>query len=214
MPPGQLALANTTVSKYGYDQTGQVDYQFNQHGFRGSEFIGNRSIFFLGNSTTFGIGVKQQDTFASQLSTTLDIPFGNLSFGAFYHENHDHLTNLARLLERDQDDIFVVQINNLDRRRVNSELVVGDNNKKYCMDKFLNYFDLVNTMLKGRDRLFIYWDNIDYNIPESIQKEILIYNKFHVDLSLPNNPKTFGQASHRAIYKILLAKIGQFNKCS
>lgn len=207
VPPGQIALANTRVSKYGYDQSGLVEYQFNQQGFRSPEFVPQRSIFFLGSSITFGIGLNQADTFASALANKLNLPFGNLGFGAFYHENHDHLANLTKLLERNQDDIFVIQINNLDRRRVSPGLVIANNDKKYCEDRFLDYFEVVNTMLKDRQRVFVYWDDVEYNIPDSIQKQILIYNKFHLDYSLPNNPTTFGLASHRAIYKILSTKI-------
>ena len=207
VPPEMLALANTQVNQFGYDQTKLVQYQFNQHGFRSPEFVTDRSIFFFGNSITFGIGLSQIDSFAELLSTTLGLPFGNLSLGCFYHENHDNLSNLTNLTTRDQDDLFVIQINNLDRRRVSSEVVILNNDKKYCEQKFLNYFDLVNTMLKGRRRLFLYWDTDEYDLPKSVQKELLIHNKFHLDRSLSNNASTFGSISHKAIAKVLLAKI-------
>ena len=212
VPPNQRVLAHTIVSNYGYDQTGQVQYQFNQQGFRSPEFVPDRSVFFLGNSITFGIGLNRPASFADQVSQQINRPYGNLGLGCFYHENHDHLLNLTNLLARDQDDIFVIQINNLDRNRVNSNLVIANNNKKYCEQRFLDYFDQITTMLKYRQKLFLYWDEMEYNIPESIQKEFLIYNKFHFDQSLSDNASTFGAASHTAIAKTLSSKIRQFDQ--
>ena len=125
------------------------------------------------------------------------------------HENHDHLDNIKLLLETGNDsDIYVVQINNLDRQRINNHIVLIENNQAVCKTRFLDYFDQVTELLKYKNRLFLYWDNKSYNLPDSITDQFTIFNKFCLDTSLPGYPETFGYKSHSAIAKVLTIKAG------
>lgn len=62
--PGMIELAGKCVDTFGKDKTKQVNYTFNQQGFRGPEFDFQPSYAFFGCSLVFGIGVHQQNTFA------------------------------------------------------------------------------------------------------------------------------------------------------
>lgn len=55
-----------TVDKFGLDQTGKIQYQFNQQGWRDNQdytFVPRHAFF--GNSSVFGIGVDHHNIFAS-----------------------------------------------------------------------------------------------------------------------------------------------------
>lgn len=58
-----LVHASNTVSKFGKDQTGKVNYSFNCHGFRGPDFDFIPKYAFFGCSLVFGVGVDQSQTF-------------------------------------------------------------------------------------------------------------------------------------------------------
>lgn len=67
----QLAfdVRNTVQSRWGKDQTGTVQYQFNAQGFRGNQnydWIPDHAFF--GNSSVFGIGVPNDKTLVSHFS--------------------------------------------------------------------------------------------------------------------------------------------------
>ena len=200
--PEMLGLAGQTVKQFGYDSTGTVDYRFNQLGFRSPALVDQPSVIAIGNSVTFGIGLAESSTFGFQTARALDMPYANFSVGCYYHENHDHLANIEQLLERQYDDVFIIQINNLDRRRTEQRVVDG-NDATWCVSRFLDYFEQINSLLRNRRKCFVYWDNIDYNIPTTIEKQLLIYNKFHLDSSLADKPHTFGTISHRAVARAI-----------
>jgi hypothetical protein len=171
-------------------------------GFRSPEITDHATLFVVGNSISFGIGLSESDTFVNQTARKLDMPFANLSFGCYFYENHDHLLNLKNLSQRKTDDIIVIQINNLDRRR-QGEIVLQGNDSKFCRDRFLDYFDQVNVLLEHKSKIFLYWDNIDHDLPKSVISQLLVYNKGHLDRSLPKNHNTFGIKSHNFIANIL-----------
>lgn len=57
---------NTTQSKWGKDQTGTIEYQFNGQGFRGTcDYSWIPTHAFFGNSAVFGVGVEVNETFVS-----------------------------------------------------------------------------------------------------------------------------------------------------
>jgi len=60
----------------------KIEYKFNKHGFRCSEFSSSKKgIMFLGCSFTFGVGLPKEDTWAYQLSQELKLKEINLSCG-------------------------------------------------------------------------------------------------------------------------------------
>ena len=214
VPEHQLALADQTVQNFVYDQRNQVEYKFNQLGFRSPEYSQDTSVVVVGNSISFGLGLAQEDTFGFKLSQQLGLQYNNFSFGGWLHENHDHLYNIQQLAKRDTDDIFVVQINNLDRCRIDSSTVKQGNDSSWCQKRFLDWFEQVTQALKHRNTYFLYWDTCDYDLPTSVQQQILINNKFHLDTSVPAHDMTFGLRSHHAVYQVLLSKLAKFSNRS
>jgi hypothetical protein len=194
-------LAHTTVSQFGYDTVGAVTYSFDSRGFR-SDNNGGRSLNMIGNSLSFGIGLDLQHTFGSQLAHHLNLELNNCSFGCYFHENHDHLQNLNNMVRQDSDDVFLIQINNLDRYR-DCEGVKTNIDAAFAIKRFLDYFDQTREICKNHHVIYVYWDNIHYSLPSSVISEISIYNKFHLDQSLPTHPDTFGSRSHQAIGRVL-----------
>lgn len=204
-------LANSTVKCFGYDQTNTVTYCFNELGFR-NNYSTSPSINVIGNSVTFGIGLEEQQTFGYLLSQKLNLPCNNFGFGCYFHENHDHLTNLEILSQRNTDDIFIVQINNLDRCRVDSNTVITAPSPEFGRKRFLEYFDQLLKLTAGRRTILVYWDNQDHNLPKSVIDKISIINKLHLDCAISNNTDTFGPRSHNAIAKTLASLyLSKFN---
>lgn len=203
-------LANSTVTQFGYDQSDSVTYRFNQLGFRNGLNAGT-SINLFGNSISFGIGLNEEQTFGYLLSQQLGLPYNNFSFGCYTHENHDHLDNIKILVEQKTNDIFIVQINNLDRFR-NGNHVISGLDSDFARTRFLDYFQQLLTLLVDQKFILMYWDDCNYNLPEHIIKQISIFNKFHLDRSIKHNENTFGARSNKAIAKTLASLyLAQFN---
>ena len=194
-------LANSTVNQFGYDDSGTVEYQFNQYGFR-NKYNNGTSINIIGNSISFGIGLPQEQTFGHLLSQKIGLPCNNFSFGCYAHENHDHIVNIKTLVEQNTNDVFIVQINNLDRLRIGND-VHKNIDPAIARSRFLNYFEQLSALLEKQKAILMYWDDQDYNLPENIIEQISIVNKFHLDQSIEHNSDTFGARSHSAIAKTL-----------
>ena len=202
----QSELAGKTVKSYGYDQQDLIDYSFNSLGFRSPEPTDDPRLVVIGNSVSFGIGLDMQHTFGSMLAQYTNRRLDNRSLGCFFHENHDQLHNIKLLAQQDQDSVFIIQINNLDRKRTGN-LVSSGNPSIWCVERFLDFFDQTENMLKNHPHRYIYWDNIEYCLPTTVLEKIVIKNKCHYDNSLPNNKNTFGAKSHRAISKVISTKL-------
>lgn len=207
VPQHMKALANQSVQNFVTDQRGVVAYQFDQWGFRTNGYHTQYNINIIGNSLSFGLGLKFSDTYGALTADSLGASVQNFSFGGYLHENHDHLSNIQRMTQQFGDDIFIVQFNNLDRRRIDYNTVIQNNDTAWCLQTFVNYFDSVDQLLKNRKKIYLYWDNIDYGIPKSIVNQITVYNKCHLDRSLDWNPNSFGAKSHKLLSKIILAKL-------
>jgi hypothetical protein len=207
VPAHMKQLANKSTQFFGYDQQGHINYEFNNLGFRTDNAVGHSTINLIGNSISFGIGLHYHQTFGSILSTNLNRKLNNLSFGCYFHENHDHITNIKKLANQDSDDIYIIQINNLDRQRIDPTLVISGNDQSFCKKRFLDYFDQVTELLKNKITFFLYWDDIYYDFSPSIINQILIFNKGHLDISLLNNKNTFGIKTNRFISNSIISKL-------
>jgi len=65
--PGMIKHQGQTVDRFGFDQTGTVDYQFNCNGFRSRvDFDFVPDYAFFGCSLVFGIGVPHEHVFANK----------------------------------------------------------------------------------------------------------------------------------------------------
>jgi hypothetical protein len=69
--PGMIQYLGQTVNQFGLDQTGTIDYQFNQQGFRSAtDFNFVPDYAFFGCSSVFGIGVANNYIFPSMFPQT------------------------------------------------------------------------------------------------------------------------------------------------
>lgn len=211
VPEYMKQSAGSTITKFGIDQQGLINYTFDSIGFRNNnELSHDPNLIIVGNSISFGLGINQTETFGHLTSKKINIPMYNISFGATLHENHDHLPNIRHIANRNVNDIIILQINNLGRQRIDDQTVTICTDKHWCKKRFINYFDELTGILKGTHAVFLYWDDVDYDLPKAITDQFLIYNKLHIDNSLPKQ-STFGIKTNTAIAKVLtyqLRKIG------
>lgn len=212
VPAHMKEFAAKTIINFKYDQTNTTSYRFNSLGFRSPEPTTNNSIIVIGNSVSFGIGLPEEQTYGSLVASAYQYNYLNCALGCYYHENHDYLINLKKLASRLTDDIFLIQINNLDRHRV-GDTVTSTGDKAQAVAKFIDYFNKIEEILHNKQKIYLYWDNVDYDLPDNIKSKFLIYNKFHLDSSIATMPDTFGTKSHLTISKIILSKLSQFSKC-
>jgi len=64
--PGMHKHSGHVLDRFGLDQTGRIQYRFNQQGFRsGVDFDFRPDYAFFGASLVFGIGVPEPQTFAA-----------------------------------------------------------------------------------------------------------------------------------------------------
>ena len=136
VPEHMKRMAKKSTRFFGYDCQGRIIYNFNELGFRTDNIDRQSAVNLFGNSISFGIGLNYHQTFGHILATNLNRKLNNFSFGCYLHENHDHITNIKTLANNDNDDIFIIQINNLDRQRINRTLVVSGNDKLFCKKDF------------------------------------------------------------------------------
>lgn len=204
VPNHQQQLANRTVTEFVIDQRSEIEYTFNTLGFRSDELTPQPTVISVGNSITFGIGLPYSHTFTSLVGTKLNRPSFNMSFGCFKHENSDHLRNLQIIAKREEDDILLVQLNNISRRRVSKDDVITTQGEyTFDLSRLRSYVDEVSELFKNKKLVFLHWDDVGVTLPQDISARILIYNKLHLDVSLPTHSDTFGVASHRAVANVI-----------
>jgi hypothetical protein len=84
------------VNRWGKDQTGLIEYQFNQQGFRHvQDYNWKPSIAIFGNSIVFGVGVNYSDILCNLLPDTQ-----NYGLSGTYM-NHHSVTNLKEFISSD-----------------------------------------------------------------------------------------------------------------
>jgi len=202
------SLAGKTVSNFGIDNRNIINYSFNKHGFRCDEFDSTtKKLVVVGGSISFGIGLDQSLTYAYKLAAQLNLHLCNMSFGCYRYENHDNLNNLKIMANSNCNDIFIIQVNNANRRRIDDQTVTIFNEKDFCISRLIDYVDQVNRILASKNKIFLYWDNENLDLPEALSKQFLVYNRFHVDHSIDTQSNTFGPKSHHAIFKVIYNRL-------
>jgi hypothetical protein len=84
-----------TVIAWGKDQTGQVEYTFNNQGFRSdTEYDWQPDVAFFGNSIIFGIGLPKEFVLTSQFTHS-----HNYGLAGTYLNKHS-VENLRRFVEQ------------------------------------------------------------------------------------------------------------------
>lgn len=201
VPNHMRCLANRTVMQFGEDRRGVIAYSFDAMGFRNHvEEICGPAVVVIGNSVSFGLGLEYHKTFGSLTAKKLNRPLINLAFGSYLHDNRDHLANVKNMLSRDCDDIFLIQINNLDRCRRDDQVILD---AAGASTRLQQYWQEIEQLLAHRTRLYLYWDHQDHNLPNSITSQWLIRNQLHLDRSIADNPDTFGERSHHTIHRVI-----------
>lgn len=208
VPDHMKSLANQTVCNFGYDKRNKISYKFNSLGFRSDEFVNQPSLFTVGNSISFGVGLGIENTFGHIVAQHFGMPYANASFGCYLHENNEHVSNIKRIAERGTDDIVIIQINNLARKKIGSVTEIYSE-PNWCISQVTDYFDTVEQLLNSIEHYYLYWDDTDIVLPDQLKDKLLIHNKFHIDQSIDDNHSTFGLKSHRVISKIIVSKIVQ-----
>lgn len=202
-PDHMKEFSNQSVKTFGYDKGRKIDYVFNSLGYRSTlEFVDDSNpIILLGNSVTFGIGLNVDDTFAGIISKKISNPVYNFAWGCYAHTNHEQLDLLDNIVKNIKPKHIVFQINNLDRIRQNGKIVYN-NPKNLILSQFDDFYKKLKLLLTNVSHTLIYWDDHNYDLDFN---KFLIYNKYHLDISIENMPNTFGKKSH----KLIAAKILQ-----
>jgi len=202
VPGNMQSCANQTVMQFGTDQRGTVAYKFDHLGFRNDDVSTHRaSVIVVGNSISFGLGIEFYKTFGSLTAKKLDRPLINIAFGCYRHDNLDHLGNIENLLRRDCDDIWLVQINNLDRCRVQDGVISDAASAPHRLQQ---YWQQIENLLGNHQRRYLYWDHVDHDLPSNITSRWLIRNQLHLDRSIAGEVDTFGERSHYAIHRVIV----------
>lgn len=94
--PGMIKNQGQIIESFGKDCTGQINYQFNQQGFRGIlDFDFMPEYAFFGCSLVFGIGVTEKETFPYLFDRSQ-----NYGLAGSYN-NRDVMTVLETFLKSD-----------------------------------------------------------------------------------------------------------------
>jgi hypothetical protein len=84
----QFSQANKTLYNYGYDNSGVIEYKFNNLGFRShTEFDYLPNFILFGGSTNFGIGVEFDLCYWSIIAEQKQYKFWNCSYAGFKYTN-------------------------------------------------------------------------------------------------------------------------------
>lgn len=200
-PDHMYQYRGQTIKNFGYDNLTKVDYSFNSLGYRGLEFDSTKPpIILLGNSISFGLGVEYSQTFGGIIEQKLNCPVYNFSWGCYGHTNNEQASFLKKILKTIDPRYVIFQINNLNRFR-NNEIISFDNHINIVVAEYLKFYDNMQTMLNTIPHGYLHWDNQTFLVD---LPECLVYNKYHVDVSVITNADTFGIKSHKLIANRIL----------
>jgi hypothetical protein len=191
-----------TIRNFGYDDSTNIDYQFNTMGYRSNrEFdIENSPIILLGNTITFGLGVPREKTFAGIIEKKLAHPVYNFAWGCYAHTNLEQLALLKSILNVTNPRYVLFQINNLNRYRVNGEINFH-NPLHLVIDEYTKFIAEIKIILNTVPHGYLHWDEHIYDVE---LPKCLVYNKYHVDVSVATNKTTFGIKTHKLIAEKIL----------
>lgn len=197
-PPIHMKLlADQTVTQFGYDKTSQVDYTFNSLGYRSNiEFLpDDRAVLLLGNTISFGVGLPIEETFAGIISSSIDVPLYNFSWGCYPHTNHDQLKLLENILKLITPQCVLFQLNNLNRIRLDEINVSFDNPKEQVEENYVDFRLKLDQVIGNVPCHLMLWDDCEYDCDYS---DILIHNRYYVDKNIVRSD-LFGPKSHKLI---------------
>ena len=132
-------LRNTTVNKFGKDQTGLISYKFDEYGFReGNDYKNNPYITFFGVSLLYGIGVNTQEKFSNYFENCWNFGLaGKYTEEEIIQNYHDF-----KKLQIDTKIVFVWR-NNTYKKYLND---LNDNNILHCIPERINMPNCIRLM--------------------------------------------------------------------
>lgn len=197
---------STTITSFGRDRSSGSTYTFNSLGYRSNiEFDpNNRAIVILGNTISFGLGINVEKTFAGILSNTLSLPVYNFAWGCYGHTNHEQLALLQDILKVTTPYKVIFQINNLNRRRLPDGSIDRANTAEFIKTAYTAFYQQAIDVLANTPYVFLHWDDQFHGFEHT---NCLVYNKYHVDKSIPDINTSFGPKSHELIARKLLQNI-------
>ena len=204
-PKHMFICRNKNLKNFGYDHETNIDYKFNNLGYRSNiEFEpGKQPIIVLGNTLSFGLGVSIEDTYAYKISTETQKPVYNLSWGCYGHTNNELLKLLKFILLMDNPSLIIFQINNLNRYREENKKVNFNNKTSLIISEYQKFYNEISVLLKDKKHIFLYWDNENHEVQ---LPACLIKNKYFIDTSLKIK-NIFGKKSHHLIYLKIIEHI-------
>jgi len=102
-------LESSQVTTFGWDQTGQIQYNFNKLGYRSSfEYIAPPKYAFFGCSSVFGLGVSEKQRFTSYFvdSYNFGIETNNIKNQPKRFIVYNNLTILNTIIEFSQSTFY------------------------------------------------------------------------------------------------------------
>ena len=196
----------TTSIGFERDQVSSSTYTFNSLGYRSNiEFDPKHSaVVILGNTISFGLGIDLAETFAGILGNTLSVPVYNFACGCYGHTNHEQLALLQDILKVTAPHKVIFQINNLNRRRLPDGSIDRANTAEFIKSAYTEFYQQATDVLANTPHVFLHWDNEFHGFEHT---NCLVYNKYHVDKSIPDINTSFGPKSHKLIALKLLQNI-------
>ena len=168
------------------------------------EFLPNdRSVILLGNTISFGVGLPIEETFAGIISSSIDTPLYNFSWGCYPHTNHDQLKLLENILKLITPRCVLFQLNNLNRLRLDEINVSFDNPKEQVEANYVDFRLKLDQVLGNVPCHLMLWDDCEYDCDYS---NILIHNRYFVDENVVSKD-LFGVKSHQLIAMKLLQEL-------
>lgn len=170
----QYACRNEIMEVYAADRRGQVEYKFNNLGYRNDidyqEKDSNVGVY-IGSSITAGIGVDWKKSFVSLNSASMQVKPYHFAQGCKGVDNREILRMLESVLQSDLDaKYFVIQFINLDRIY---DPVTGTTkfnpDRDFNTNNFLNVFDRVSSLLENRTWCFFGCDAMQHSLPATIE---------------------------------------------
>lgn len=187
---------NKKIKNFIGDSETKIDYKFNSLGYRSDiEFkLNKKPIILLGDTISFGLGLKIQDTFSHIIASHFKKPVYNFSWGCYAHTNYEQLNLLKSIFEVDEPSLIIFQINGLNRYR-NNGVISFNNPKELIISEYKKFYVEISKLLKNKKHIFLYWDNEEHAVRFP---PCLIKNRYIVDTSLKNKI-TAGKKSNKLI---------------
>jgi len=171
----QYQCRNETLEVYASDRRGQVQYQFNNFGYRNNiDYVDdeNNVGVYIGSSITAGIGVDWSKTFASLSSAALGVRCYHFAQGCVAVDNQEILRMLQAVKQsRIQAKYYVIQFIRLTRQydpKTGQTTHSDDHNKN--IERFLSVFDQIQNVLANDHWCFLGCDQEQHALPHSVTK--------------------------------------------